>query len=41
LLKWLQERGYPYGGIGKELLQKALHEDPDPEDKLLDADDDD
>lgn len=29
LLKWLQERGYPYGGLSKELVLKALKEDPD------------
>jgi DNA polymerase bacteriophage-type len=39
LLGWLQERGYPFGGIGKELLKKALNEDPDPEDKNINDDD--
>jgi DNA polymerase bacteriophage-type len=28
LLAWLQKRGYPYGGIGKELIKKALHDEP-------------
>lgn len=27
LLKWVAERGYPYGGLGKELVKKALEED--------------
>jgi len=27
LLKWVSERGYPYGGLGKELVKKALEED--------------
>ena len=29
LLKWLRERGYPFGGLAKELIQKALKEEPD------------
>lgn len=29
LLKWVQERGYPYGGLGKELVLKALKDEPD------------
>lgn len=28
LLKWVKERGYPYGGLAKELVTKALREDP-------------
>lgn len=28
LLKWVQERGYPYGGLAKELVQKALKDEP-------------
>lgn len=38
LLAWLKERGYPYNGLGKELVHKALKEDPDEED--IDDDDD-
>jgi DNA polymerase len=38
LLAWLTARGYPYTGLGKELVKKALNDEPDPEDKL-DADD--
>lgn len=29
LLPWLRERGYPYTSLGKELVKKALKEDPD------------
>lgn len=32
LLPWLRERGYPYTSLGKELVLKALKEDPDGED---------
>jgi DNA polymerase bacteriophage-type len=32
LLKWLKERGYPYSGIGKELVNKALSEDAEGQD---------
>ena len=32
LLPWLQERGYPFGSLGKELVLKALKEEPDTED---------
>lgn len=28
LLAWVRDRGYPYTGLGKELVQKALKEDP-------------
>lgn len=38
LLVWLKERGYPYGGLSKELVLKALKEDPDEEDSLDDDD---
>ena len=38
LLPWLTERGYPYTSLGKELIKKALNEEPDMED--LDTDDD-
>lgn len=31
LLRWLTERGYPYTSLGKELVKKALSEDPDTE----------
>lgn len=31
LLGWLTERGYPYTGLGKDLVAKALKEDPDTE----------
>lgn len=27
LLKWVRERGYPFGGLGKELVLKALKEE--------------
>lgn len=37
LLPWLTERGYPYTSLGKELVKKALSEEPDMEDL---ADDD-
>jgi DNA polymerase len=36
LLAWLRERGYPYDGLGKDLVKKALKEDPDTEDTDLD-----
>jgi DNA polymerase len=36
LLKYVQARGYPYTGLGKELVLKALKEDPDMEDVDLD-----
>ena len=39
LLPWLQERGYPYASLGKELVKKALSEEPDMEDVDLDDDD--
>ena len=29
LLPWLTERGYPYTSLGKELVKKALNEEPD------------
>ncbi len=29
LLRWLRERGYPYTSLGKELVKKALNEEPD------------
>lgn len=29
LLKWVSERGYPYNGLGKELVKKAISEIPD------------
>lgn len=29
LLKWVAERGYPFGGLGKELVKKALEDDID------------
>jgi DNA polymerase len=32
LLPWLMERGYPYTSLGKELVNKALSEEPDGED---------
>jgi DNA polymerase len=35
LLKWLQPRGYPYGGLGKELVKKALNENPEKGDRDL------
>lgn len=38
LLPWLRERGYPYTSLGKELVKKALSEEPDMED--LDTNDD-
>jgi DNA polymerase bacteriophage-type len=38
LLPWLRERGYPYTSLGKELVQKALDEEPDGEG--VDTDDD-
>lgn len=38
LLPWLQGRGYPFASLGKELVKKALAEEPDMED--LDNDDD-
>lgn len=38
LLPWLTERGYPYTSLGKELVKKALDEEPDMED--LDTDED-
>ncbi|HZP06754.1 MAG TPA: hypothetical protein VFB43_17780 [Terracidiphilus sp.] len=31
LLAWLKERDYPYGGLSKELVLKALKEEPDGE----------
>lgn len=31
LLGWLKARGYPYASLGKELVQKALKEDPGTE----------
>jgi DNA polymerase bacteriophage-type len=31
LLKWVSERGYPYNGLGKELVKKAIEELPDGE----------
>jgi DNA polymerase len=31
LLKWVQERGYVYNGLGKELVKKAITELPDGE----------
>lgn len=31
LLPWLRERGYPYTSLGKELVLKALNEEPDSE----------
>jgi DNA polymerase len=31
LLAWLRDRGYPYDGLGKELVKKALKEEPDGE----------
>lgn len=31
LLPWLRERGYPYTSLGKELVLKALKEEPDGE----------
>ena len=31
MLAWLTERGYPYTSLGKELVLKALKEDPDGE----------
>jgi DNA polymerase len=36
LLTWLKERGYPYNGLGKELVHKALKEDPDEEEDIDD-----
>jgi DNA polymerase len=33
LLKWVQERGYPYNSLGKELVKKAVAEMPDGEGK--------
>jgi DNA polymerase bacteriophage-type len=39
LLKWVSERGYPYGGLGKELVQKALKEDPGTGTEDIDVDD--
>lgn len=38
LLPWLRQRGYPYTSLGKELVQKALNEEPDGEE--VDTDDD-
>jgi DNA polymerase len=35
LLAWVRERGYPFTGLGKELVKKALNEEPDAEDKYL------
>jgi len=35
LLEYVRARGYPFTGLGKELVKKALNEDPDPEDKAL------
>lgn len=37
LLPWLRSRGYPYTSLGKELVKKALNEEPDGETQ---ADDD-
>jgi DNA polymerase bacteriophage-type len=37
LLPWLRSRGYPYTSLGKELVKKALSEEPDGED--IDHDD--
>jgi DNA polymerase len=31
LLAWLKDRGYPYDSLGKELVKKALNEDPGDE----------
>ena len=31
LLPWLRSRGYPYTSLGKELVKKALNEEPDGE----------
>jgi DNA polymerase bacteriophage-type len=39
LLPWLQERGYPYTSLGKELVKKALDEEPDGEAEDVDNDD--
>lgn len=36
LLPWLTARGYPYTSLSKELVKKALSEDPDMEDVDLD-----
>lgn len=35
LLKWVKERGYPYTGLSKELVKKALNEEPDAEGTIL------
>jgi DNA polymerase len=35
LLKWVAARGYPYTGLAKELVQKALKDEPDAEDKTI------
>jgi DNA polymerase len=37
LLPWLKARGYPYTSLSKELVKKALSEDPDAE--VIDVDD--
>lgn len=31
LLKWVTERGYPFNGLGKELVERAIEEHPDAE----------
>lgn len=38
LLPWLTERGYPYTSLGKELVKKALNEEPDGETEDVDDD---
>ena len=39
LLPWLKARGYPYTSLSKELVKKALSEDPDPDMEAVDLDD--
>lgn len=40
LLPWLRERGYPYTSLGKELVKKALAEEPDDEPEETEDDED-
>jgi DNA polymerase len=40
MLGWLTARGYPYPSLGKELVKKALNEEPDGEPEDVDSNDD-
>jgi DNA polymerase bacteriophage-type len=38
LLKWVRERGYPFTGLAKELVKKALSYEPDEKGQDIDTD---